>query len=180
MLTIRTIASRSTSRGFVSIIILRSINMSGNNLTLPQQIEAANLRLIDIDEDINSRDAILRKIEMKVTLDLTGAKDDKGKLILTNDKQREAAIAEYLEANEDFRKLYAEVKTLKRERLVLQARLETLRIEVKYDLSGRESRNLADAIYLTDTRFNARQAPVKEAIVTFRNGAAEPAIDIPF
>ena len=147
--------------------------------TLPQQIEDAMLRQIDIDEDINSKESILRKIEMRVTLDLTGAKDDKGKLILTNDKQREAAIAEYLEANEDFRKLYAEVKTLKRERLVLLARLETLRIEVKYDLSGRESRNLADAIYLTDIRWNARQAPIKAALMPLSNGAAEP-IDIPF
>ena len=137
------------------------------------------LRQIDIDEDINSKESILRKIEMRVTLDLTGAKDDKGKLILTNDKQREAAIAEYLEANEDFRKLYAEVKTLKRERLVLLARLETLRIEVKYDLSGRESRNLADAIYLTDIRWNARQAPIKAALMPLSNGASDP-IDIPF
>ena len=147
--------------------------------TLPQQIEDAMLRQIDIDEDINSKESIVRKIEMRVTLDFTGAKDDKGKLILTNDKQREAAIAEYLEANEDFRKLYAEVKTLKRERLVLLARLETLRIEVKYDLSGRESRNLADAIYLTDIRWNARQAPIKAALMPLSNGAAEP-IDIPF
>jgi predicted aminopeptidase len=155
--------------------------------TLPQQIEAAMLRLIDIDEERNSKEAFLRKIESKVTLDLTGAKDDKGKLILTNDKQREAAIAEYLEANEDFRKLYAERRTLDRERAALLATLERLRIEVKLHILECEQRNAIAALKVADAIWNARQTPdvptpamVKASIVPFRNGAAEPEIDMPF
>ena len=79
---------------------------------------------------------------MRVALDLTAAKDDKGKLILTNDKQREAAVAEYLGQDEAFLKLYGELKRLQREKLEVQASLERTRIEIKYDLLKRESENL--------------------------------------
>jgi predicted aminopeptidase len=142
------------------------------------------LRLLDIDEERNSKEAFLRKIQSRVTLDLTGAKDDKGKLILTNDKQREAAIAEYLEANEDFRKLYAEQRTLDRERSALQATLERLRIEVKYELEAARQRNLMAELKVADAIFEARTATPRKsgAVVPFAviNGAAEPEIDMPF
>jgi hypothetical protein len=124
---------------------------------LPREIEATLLRIAGLDEEINGKRAALKRLESRATLELTGAKDDKGKLVLTNDKQREAAIAEYLECNEEFLKLYREVKAAEAERAGVVAGLERLRIEVKFELLALEGRNLADGLRLADAIWHARQ-----------------------
>jgi hypothetical protein len=119
----------------------------------------ALLRMVALDAEINERRAGLERIKSRVTLDLTAAKDDKGKLILTNDKQRESAVAEYLETSKEFIDAYRELKTFEREREEVRADLECIRIEVKYELLQQEAVNQAEAFRLADAIWHARQAP---------------------
>ena len=70
----------------------------------------------------------MRALELQIILDVTTAKDpETGKLLLTNEKQREAAIATTL-AESEIRELATELGDLEQDRLRLQARLERLRM----------------------------------------------------
>jgi hypothetical protein len=150
----------------------------------PERIEAAMLRRIDIDDELASKGLAMRATELAVTLDVCGAKDDKGKLILTNDKQREAAVSEMLSGNEDFKRLYGQVRDLERERKVVDATLERLRLESKYELEAARQRNLMAELKVADAIFEARTARPASvgAAIPFPliNGAAESDIDMPF
>lgn len=128
-----------------------------NELDLPLELETSLLRILAIEDELTEKMAASKRMESRVALDLTGAKDDKGKLILTNDKQREAAVAEYLGQDEAFLKLYGESKRLQREKLEVQASLERTRIEIKYDLLKRESENLVASIRLVEAIWQSRQ-----------------------
>lgn len=128
-----------------------------NAPNLPLEIEESLLRLLAIEDELNERRAAAKRIELRITLELTAAKDDKGKLILSNDKQREAAVAEYLGQDEAFLKLYGETKRLERESSEVKAALERLRIEVKYDLLARESDRIDRSIRLVEAIWQARQ-----------------------
>lgn len=131
-----------------------------SNSILPAQIEARLLRLSAIDDEVNTEQAGLKQIESRITAELTGAKDVKtGKLVLTNDKQREAAVAEYLQADQAFLDGYKRLKAAQAERATVQAELDRIRIEVKYELLELEAKNLMDALRLADAIWHARQSP---------------------
>lgn len=128
-----------------------------SDLNLPLELETSLLRILAIEDELTEKLGATKRAESRVTLDLTGAKDDKGKLILTNDKQREAAVAEFLGTDESFLKLYGEVKRLQRERREVEASLERTRADIKYDLLKLEGKNLDRSIRLVEAIWQARQ-----------------------
>lgn len=150
---------------------------------LPEKIEAGLLRLLALDDEINTAQAGLKQIEARVTAELTGAKDVKtGKLVLTNDKQREAAVAEYLAADAAFLDGYKRLKAAQAERSTVQAALERIRIEVKYELLELEAKNQIAALKLAEAIWHARQGPdswtperIKAAVASGLGGPVGPA-----
>lgn len=138
----------------------------------PQQIEATFLEIALIDEELKQRRNAVRTIELEVTFDVTSAKDENGKLILTNEKQREGAIAKMLAEHEGYNQLAKQLSNLEHDRVVCQARLERLRMELKLHILEAEQRNYLAALKVADSIYHARQ-----------NGSmviVEPEIELPF
>jgi transcription initiation factor TFIIIB Brf1 subunit/transcription initiation factor TFIIB len=139
-------------------------------MNLPEEIENTFLELAAFDERIKSRRARVRSIELQITLDVTTAKDGNGKLLLTNEKQREAAIASTLAESEEYAELATELGNLEQDRLRLQARLERLRMEFRVEMLEAEQRNHLAALKVADSIFHAR----------FNAPSHEPEIELPF
>ena len=96
-------------------------------------------------------------LELQITLDVTTAKDpESGKLLLTNEKQREAAIATTLAESEEYAELATELGNLEQDRLRLQARLERLRMEFRVEMLEAEQRNHLAALKVADAIYHAR------------------------
>jgi hypothetical protein len=125
-------------------------------MNLPEEIENTFLELAAFDERIKSKRAKVRSIELQITLDVTTAKDGNGKLLLTNEKQREAAIASTLAESEEYAELATELSNLEQDRLRLQARLERLRMEFKVEMLEAEQRNHLAALKVADAIYAAR------------------------
>jgi hypothetical protein len=138
-------------------------------LNLPEEIENTFLELAAFDERIKARRARVRSIELQITLDVTTAKDESGKLILTNEKQREAAIASTLAESEEYAEIAIELGNLEQDRLRLQARLERLRMEFRVEMLEAEQRNHLAALKVADAIYYARHdkhVPVEAQEVT--------------
>jgi hypothetical protein len=138
-------------------------------MNLPEEIENTFLELAAFDERIKSRRARVRSIELQITLDVTTAKDPTtGKLLLSNDKQRESAVASALTEDSEYAEIAEQLSNLEQDRLRLQARLERLRMEFKVEMLEAEQRNylaalkVADAIYAA--RFNMPPPPYEAEI----------------
>ena len=126
-------------------------------MNLPEEIENTFLELAAFDERIKSRRARVRSIELQITLDVTTAKDPTtGKLLLSNEKQREAAIASTLAESEEYGELATELSNLEQDRLRLQARLERLRMEFRVEMLEAEQRNHLAALKVADAIYAAR------------------------
>jgi hypothetical protein len=126
-------------------------------LNLPEEIENTFLELAAFDERIKQRRSRVRSLELQITLDVTTAKDpETGKLLLTNEKQREAAIATTLAESEEYAELATELGNLEQDRLRLQARLERLRMEFKVEMLEAEQRNHLAALKVADAIYSAR------------------------
>jgi hypothetical protein len=148
-------------------------------MNLPEEIENTFLELAAFDERIKTRRARVRSIELQITLDVTTAKDPTtGKLLLSNEKQREAAIASTLAESEEYAELATELGNLEQDRLRLQARLERLRMEFKVEMQAAEHRNNLEALKVADSIFFARHSRSEPLV----NGAAlvEDEIQLPF
>lgn len=142
----------------------------------PQQIEKALNDIAFIDDQLRQRRQAIRKIELDVTLDIAGARGEDGKLICTNEKQREGAIAKMLEESSDYRELGKGVGELERDRAALMARLERLRLEVRLEILEAEQRNHLAALKVADSIYFARTTNG-----TFRPARMEPPdIEMPF
>jgi hypothetical protein len=125
-------------------------------MNYPLEIEAALVELSEIDEQLRAKRSSIRSLELDVTLDACGAKDENGKLILTNDRQREGAVARMLSEREDYTELGKGLANLERERRILEARLERLRLEVKLEILAAEQRNALANLRVADSLFYAR------------------------
>ena len=137
-------------------------------MNYPQEIEAALLELANIDDQLKARRSSIRNLELEVTLDACGAKDEQGKLILTNDKQREGAVARMLSERDDYNGLAREVGNIERERRILEARLERLRMEFKLEVLAAEQRNALSALKVADAIYFARTVrPEQEVELPF-------------
>jgi molecular chaperone GrpE (heat shock protein) len=96
-------------------------------------------------------------LELQITLDVTTAKDPTtGKLLLTNEKQRDAAIAQALADESEYAELAEQLSNLEQDRLRLQARLERLRMEFKVEMLEAEQRNHLAALKVADAIYYAR------------------------
>ena len=135
-------------------------------MNLPEEIENTFLELAAFDERIKARRAKVRSLELQITLDVTTAKDpETGKLLLTNEKQREAAIASTLAESEEYAELATDLGNLEQDRLRLQARLERLRMEFRVEMLEAEQRNHLACLKVADAIYAARnyQLPRTEA-----------------
>ena len=129
-------------------------------MNLPEEIENTFLELAAFDERIKQRRSRVRSLELQITLDVTTAKDpETGKLLLTNEKQREAAIANQLADSVEYDELATELGNLEQDRLRLQARLERLRMEFKVEMLEAEQRNHLAALKVADAIYAARVQP---------------------
>jgi hypothetical protein len=126
--------------------------------TLPAEIESTFLELASFDDRAKGKRSRVRALELQITLDVTIAKGPDGKLLLTNEKQREAAIAKELSESEEYAELATELSNLEQDRLRLQARLERLRMEFKVEMLEAEQRNHLAALRVADSIWAARQA----------------------
>lgn len=129
-------------------------------MKLPEEIENTFLELASFDERAKAKRSKLRALEIQITLDVTTAKDPTtGKLLLSNEKQRDAAIASTLAESEEYSELATELGNLEQDRLRLQARLERLRMEFKVEMLEAEQRNHLAALRVADAIYSARTAP---------------------
>jgi molecular chaperone GrpE (heat shock protein) len=140
-------------------------------LNLPEEIENTFLELAAFDERIKQRRSRVRSLELQITLDACSAKDESGKPVLKNEREREAAIATMLSESEEFAELATELGNLEQDRLRLQARLERLRMEFKVEMLEAEQRNHLAALKVADSIWAARN---------YQLPRAEPDIVLPF
>jgi hypothetical protein len=122
----------------------------------PEEIEATFLELAGFDERIKGKRSQVRSLELQITLDVTTAKDAQGKLVLSNEKQREGAVAKYLAESQEYADLATELCNLEQDRIKLQARLERLRLECKLHILECEQNNALAALKVADAIFYAR------------------------
>ena len=69
-------------------------------MNLPEEIEATFLHIAAMDEQLKVLRSSIRTVEIDITLDVVGARDDRGKPVLSNEMLREAAVAKTLAENE--------------------------------------------------------------------------------
>jgi hypothetical protein len=125
---------------------------------LPKEIEATYLELASFEDRITAKDTKMRALVLETTLTVTTMQDGNGKLLLTNDKQREGAIAQRLAESEEYSELATDLGNLKQDRLRLQARLERLRLEFREMMIDAEHRNALAALKVADAIHHARFA----------------------
>ena len=140
-------------------------------MNLPEEIENTFLELAAFDERIKSRRARVRSIELQIQLEVTTLQDGNGKLLLTNEKQREGAIAKALAESEEYAELATELGNLEQDRLRLQARLERLRMEFRVEMLEAEQRNHLAALKVADAIYAARNYQLPQP---------EPEVELPF
>src|SRR4029077_13775429 len=116
------------------------------------------LELAATDERIRRRRAEIRSLELDITLDATTAKDEHGKLILSNEMQRKAAIEKMLVEKTEYAEYAEELSGLEQDRIKLQARLERLRLELKLHILECEQNNAIAALKVADAIYHARYA----------------------
>jgi len=141
-------------------------------MNLPEEIENTFLELAAFDERIKARRARVRSIELQIQLEVTTLQDGNGKLLLTNEKQREGAIAKALAENEEYSESAEQLSNLEQDRLRLQARLERLRMEFRVEMLEAEQRNHLAALKVADSIWAARQHPLVNGV--------EDEIQLPF
>jgi hypothetical protein len=127
-------------------------------LNYPEEIEGTFLELAAKDEEIRRRRLEIRSLELDITLDATTAKGEDGKLILTNDTQRKAAIEKMLAEKAEYAEYGESLSNLEQDRIKLQARLERLRLELKLHILECEQNNAIAALKVADAIYHARYA----------------------
>ena len=126
-------------------------------MKLPEEIEDTFLELASFDERAKAKRSKLRALEIQITLDVTTAKDPTtGKLLLSNEKQRDAAIASTLAESQEYSEIATELGNLEQDRLRLQARLERLRMEFRVEMLEAEQRNALAVLKVADSIWAAR------------------------
>jgi hypothetical protein len=148
-------------------------------MNLPEEIENTFLELASFDERIKGKRSRVRALELEKTLEVTTMQDGNGKLLLTNDKQREGAIAKALAECEEYCELATELGNLEQDKLRLTARLERLRMEFRVEMLEAEQRNHLAALKVADAIYMARGQPSYSLSVTSRQGY-ETEIELPF
>jgi hypothetical protein len=123
---------------------------------LPKEIEATYLELASFEDRITAKDTKLRALVLEKTLEVTTLQGPDGKLLLTNDKQRDGAIAKALAESPEYAEIAEELGNLKQDRLRLQARLERLRMEFRELMIDAEHRNALAALKVADAIYSAR------------------------
>jgi hypothetical protein len=144
-------------------------------MNLPEEIEATFLHIAAMDEQLKVLRSSIRTVEIDITLDVVGARDDRGKPVLSNEMLREAAVAKTLAENERYANLAREVSTVEQERLKFQAKLERLRMEFRLHVLDCEQRNALSALRVADSIYFARTTNG-----SFKPFAIEPEIELPF
>jgi hypothetical protein len=125
-------------------------------LNFPKEIEDCYLELAATDEQIRRRRLEVRSLELDITLDATTAKDANGKLLLSNEMQRKAAIEKMLAEKTEYADYAESISNLEQDRIKLQARLERLRLELKLHILECEQNNAIAALKVADAIYAAR------------------------
>jgi hypothetical protein len=125
-------------------------------LNYPEEIEATFIELAATDERIRRRRLEIRSLELEITLDATTAKGADGKLLLSNETQRKAAIEKMLAEKAEYAEYAEEISNLEQDRIKLQARLERRRLELKLHILDCEQNNALAALKVADAIYYAR------------------------
>lgn len=133
-------------------------------MNYPEEIEATFLELAATDEQIRRRRLEVRSLELDITLEATTAKGADGKLILSNEMQRKAAIEKMLAEKAEYAEYAETLSNLEQDRIKLQARLERLRTELKLHFQDRDLNVALTTLRAADAIFRARTAQDKGEI----------------
>jgi chromosome segregation ATPase len=125
-------------------------------MNYPEEIEGAFLELAATDERIRRRRLEIRSLELDITLDATTAKDEHGKLILSNEMQRKAAIEKMLTERKEYAEYAEELSGLEQDRIKLQARLRRLEMEFKVEMTAADYRNALAILESANAIFKVR------------------------
>ncbi len=133
---------------------------------LPKEIESTYLELAAVKERARVKRSRVRSLELQITLEACSAKDEAGKPILKNEREREAAIATMLA---EFKEVATELSGDESDETHLMARLERLRMEFKVEMLESEQRNALALMKAADAWYTARH-----------NLHVPPEIELPF
>jgi hypothetical protein len=104
----------------------------------PEEIETAQLKLADLNDQIADIRDELGKIEVREKMEILFARDDAGKLRYSNDAQREIALEMALGQIVEYADQKIELRQIERRREELKAHIERLRGEFKLALLDRQ------------------------------------------
>jgi hypothetical protein len=153
-------------------------------LNYPEETEGVILEIIGVDEQIKRRRSSIKALEQQITLDACSAKDEAGKPVLKNEREREAAIATMLSESEKYSETATELGNFEQDKRRLEARLERLRMEFRQEMQANQYRNDLAALRLADAIYAARNYTVTVPPAYSRGSGylsqVEPEIDFGF
>jgi hypothetical protein len=123
----------------------------------PEEIEGSVLEIAATVEQIKRRRSAIRAIEIDIAAEATTAKGPDGKLLLTNETQRKAAIEKMVAESEEYSTIADELGNLEQDKVKLEARLERQRMEWRSHLQDREEQVYQAAIRAADAIRQVRQ-----------------------
>jgi hypothetical protein len=126
-------------------------------MNYPEEIEGCYLEIAATREQIKRRRSKIRALEIDIAAEATTAKGPDGKLLLSNESMRKAAIEKMTVESEEYPVLAEELGNLEKDEDKLVARLDRLRSEFKVWLLDREEQVHLTAIHAIDAIFAARQ-----------------------
>ena len=107
-------------------------------MNYPAEIEQTATRIAELVKEIGDIRTDLRDIETEQVVEVLTAKDESGKALFTNDKQRDTALATRLMEHPRHCKLKADLSEGELEKAIAGAKLERLRGEFKLHLLDRQ------------------------------------------
>jgi hypothetical protein len=125
-------------------------------LNYPEEIEGCVLELAACNEQIRRRRLEIRSLEIDIAAEATTAKGPDGKLLLSNETQRKAAIEKMLVETTEYAEYAETLGNLEQDKVKLEARLERRRLEAKLHILECEQNNAIAAMKVADAIYNAR------------------------
>ena len=146
----------------------------------PDRLREALQKIAGCRDALKDKRGLLHSLEVNITATITTQKDPtSGKLLLSNETQRTAAVRKSVDDDDDCRTLAAEIRDLERQLVDAEIEAECLRHEIRYDLLECEQRNHLAALKVADSIYFARFTAIQPAPYT--NGHTEPdEIQLPF